>query len=434
VRTYGIAFVTSSADKTVQMAFADSTSTYSWTCPDCARRVPKAILICRCGHLAVASTPDEVAAVAPLALFDPEAPVEPAKMAVPGGSVTITHDDLAAVVLEHGLNPSDADRIWNALCERGAGRPRFDVVHVLYYFGALIVISAMGFFMTLAWSAVGGVGLFLFAAAYGLAFGFAGESLWKRGMSTPGGLLFTMAVCMTPLAVYGLQDATGMWPQGDPGEYRDYYTHVRGSWIVIEIATIVITTIAIVARPFPFLTAPIAFALWFMSMDLAPLVFGKDELTMGDREWVSVWFGLAMLLVAYWVDLKNKLRQDFAFWGYLFGVIAFWGGLSLMDSGSELSKFLYCLINLALMALSVLLRQRSFIVFGSLGVLGYLGHLSYRVFEDSLLFPVALTMLGISIIYLGVLYQRNAARIGAQLQANLPEEIRALVPPRARSF
>ena len=112
--------------------------------------------------------------------------------------------------------------------------------------------------------------------------------------------------------------------------------------------------------------------------------------------------------------------------------MAFWGGLSMMDGDSELSKFVYCVINLALISLSVLLRQRSFIVFGALGVLGYLGYLSYRVFENSLLFPVALTFLGILIIYLGVLYQRNAAAIAVGMQADLPEEIRALVPPRAR--
>jgi len=357
-----------------------------------------------------------------------------APTAVPGGAVTINREDLQAVVLEHGLNPSDADLLWNALCARGAGRQRFDGAHVAYYVGALIVISAMGFFMTLAWSAVGGLGLTAFAAAYGVAFWCGGETLWKRGMSTPGGLLFTMAVCMTPLAVYGLQDATGMWPQGHPGEYRDYYTRVRGSWIVIEMATIAIASTAILARPFPFLTAPIAFALWFMSMDLTALVFGKHEFTMTDREWVSLWFGLAMMLAAYVADLKNRLRQDFAFWGYLFGVVAFWGGLSLIDSDTELSKFVYCAINLLLIAASVFLRQRSFIVFGSLGVLGYLGHLSYRVFEDSLLFPVALTFLGIAIIYVGVLYQRNAVAIGSRLHASLPEEILALVPPRARAF
>lgn len=407
---------------------------YTWTCPNCGRQVPKSVQACRCGQLAdttalpgVALHPDD-----DIGTFPAEDVAPPRTARLARGTVTIDHDDLASVAAQHGLNADDVDRLWNALHARGAGRQRFDGAHVAYYFGALIVISAMGFFMTLAWSAVGGIGLTAFAAAYAVAFWLAGESLWKRGLVTPGGLLFTMAVSMTPLAVYGIQDATGLWPQGDPGAYRDYYTRVRGSWIIIELVTIGIGTAAIVARPFPFLTAPIAFALWFMSMDLTPLVFGASDYDWESRKWVSMWFGLAMLLAAYAVDLRNRLRQDFAFWGYLFGVMAFWGGLSMMDGDSELSKFVYCVINLGLIGLSVLLRQRSFVVFGALGVLGYLGYLSYRVFEDSLMFPVALTLLGISIIYVGVVYQRNAAAVAVALQANLPEEIRALVPPRAR--
>jgi hypothetical protein len=392
--------------------------------------------MCRCGYLLVTSG-EELD-------FPSEADSMPVPSAaeigrtgrttVPGGTITITHDDLSAAATGAGLSPDAVDRLWNGLCARGAGRQRFDGVHVAYYFGALIVIAAMGFFMTLAWDAVGGFGLAGFAIAYGVAFWMAGETLWKHGMSTPGGLLFTTAVCMTPLAVYGIQDALGLWAQGDPGAYRDYYTRVKGSWITIELVTIGIGTVALLSRAFPFLMMPITFALWFMSMDLTPLLFGRSEFTWEEREWVSVWFGLAMLLASYWIDLTNRLRQDFAFWGYLFGLLAFWGGLSLMDSGSELSKFLYCLINLALIVLSVLLRQRSFVVFGSLGVFGYLGHLSYRVFEDSLLFPVALTLLGIAIICAAVVYQRNAAAYTTLLQSRLPNGIRALVPPRARSF
>ena len=421
------------------MPSAGSGTSYTWTCPDCGRRVPNSVQACRCGRLFCSGIdethfPSEAATAATAATVATVATTSNAHVtAVPGGVVTISREDLCLVATEHGLSTKDADRLWNALCARGAGRPRFDGAHVAYYFGALVVISAMGFFMTLAWSAVGGVGLTAFAAGYAVAFWMAGETLWKRGLSTPGGLLFTMAVCMTPLAVYGVQDAMSLWAQGDPGAYREYYTHVRGSWITLELATIAVGTAAILHRPFPFLTAPIAVALWFMSMDLTPLLFGKTEYSWEERKWVSLWFGLAMLLVSYWVDLKNHLRQDFAFWGYLFGVLAFWGGLSLMDSDSELAKFVYCLINLALIVVSVLLRQRSFIVFGSLGVLGYLSYLSYRVFEDSLLFPVALTFLGVFIIYVGVIYQRNAATIAARLQTTLPDEIRALVPPRARA-
>jgi hypothetical protein len=75
-----------------------------------------------------------------------------------------------------------------------------------------------------------------------------------------------------------------------------------------------------------------------MSMDLTPIIFGKDEYSWDERKWVSMIFGLVILLVAYLADLRNRVRQDFAFWGHLFGVVAFWGGLSLMDGGSEAAK------------------------------------------------------------------------------------------------
>ena len=418
------------------MSSAGSGTSFAPTCPVCGRRVTDLLSACRCGYLpgAIESAldfPSELESVSPPS---PAERGHAARTTVPGGLVRISHQDLTAVASSMGMTPDAVDRLWNGLCARGAGRQRFDGVHVAYYAGALIVIAAMGFFMTLAWDAVGGFGLAAFAIVYGVAFWFAGDTLWTRGMPTPGGLLLTMAVCMTPLAVYGLQDALGLWTQGDPGAYREYYTRVRGSWITLELVTIAVGVAALLYRTFPFLAMPVTVALWFMSMDLTPLLFGRTEFSWEEREWVSVGFGLAMLLVAYSIDLRNRLRQDFAFWGYVFGLLAFWGGLSIMDSGSELSRFLYCLINLALIVISVLLRQRSFVIFGTLGVFGYLGHLSYRVFEDSLLFPIALTFLGISIIYAAVMYQRNATALTALIQRSVPHEIRSLIPPRARSF
>lgn len=202
----------------------------------------------------------------------------------------------------------------------------------------------------------------------------------------------------------------------------------------MEMGTITTGVIALRARRFPFLTAPIAFSLWFMSMDVAPLLYGNTTVTGNEREWVSVGFGLVILLVAYFVDLRVRAGEDFSFWGYVFGLMAFWGGLSVMDSGSELSRFIYCLINIGLISLSVVLRQRVFIVFGSAGVFGYLSHLSYTVFKDSLLFPVALSMIGICVIWLGVLYQRNGYKLEKAIQDHLPASLRDLVPERARRW
>ena len=79
-------------------------------------------------------------------------------------------------------------------------------MNVAYYFGALIVIGAMGFFMNLGWERFGGGGIFVIAAAYAGVFVVAGRWLLRRPETrVPGGLLVTMAVCMTPLAMYGLE-------------------------------------------------------------------------------------------------------------------------------------------------------------------------------------------------------------------------------------
>lgn len=325
------------------------------------------------------------------------------------------------------ITHEQAQTLWEAFEQRSSGRPSFAFSHIAYYTGALVVIGAMGWFMTLGWERFGGGGLFVIACLYAYAFAFAGWRLWdQRVFKIPGGLLVTMAVCMTPLAVYGLERFLGIWPQHDPGAYRGYHIWVKGGWLGIEIATIVAALIALRFVRFPFLTAPIAFTLWYMSMDLTPLLFGQLEFSWSQRLWVSVWSGLAILSVAYLIDRRTE--DDYAYWLYLFGLLAFWGGLSVMDSNSEWNKLLYCLINLALMACSLFLARPVFIVFGGIGVFGYLGHLAHQVFRDSLLFPFALTGLGLGIMYLGLFYQRHRETIEHTMLRQLPGWLHQLRP------
>ncbi len=346
--------------------------------------------------------------------------------------MNISKQDLARAASIGVITPDQVEPLWRALEGHHPTRARFDLPHVAYYVGALIVISAMGWFMTRAWEIFGGGGLFLIAAAYTCLFVLAGRTLWTRdGFLIPGGLLFTTAVCMTPLAVYALERYFDLWPQGDPGNYQGYHIWVKGSWFLMEVGTILAGLLALRFIKFPFLTAPIAFTLWYMSMDLTPLLFGKTDWAWAERLWVSFWFGLAMLIASYIVDRRTK--KDYAFWGYLFGLFAFWGGLSFMESNDELGKLFYAMINVGLMLLSVLLDRRAFIVFGSLGVFGYAGHLAHEVFTDSLLFPFALALLGIAVIYLGVQYQRHQASIEAAILACIPKNLLRQLPRARRS-
>ena len=344
----------------------------------------------------------------------------------------ISRDDLRWAAEQGLLTPGQDEKLWGALEQRRADKPRFDAANVAYYAGALIVIGAMGWYMTKAWEGLGGWGIATVAACYAACFVLAGRALWDRlGLRVPGGLLFTVAVGMTPLFTYGVLRALELWPQGDPGAYQGFHYWIKGSWFTLEIATVLAGLVALRFRRFPFLTAPIAVALWYLSMDLFPLLMGVGDYDWEVRKWISLFFGLAMLVGAYAVDLRGR-DDDFSFWIYCFGLLAFWGGLSLMESGSELGKFLYGLINVVLIGLSLLLRRLMFVICGALGVTGYIGHLAYRVFEDSILFPFALTFIGLAIIALGVIYQRNRRQFEGLVAQRLPARWLALVPPRAR--
>jgi len=346
--------------------------------------------------------------------------------------------DLRAAVAAGALDANSLSRLLDFLATRrssvpsiaAAPAPHLDLPHLLWYAGALIVMSAMGLFSTLAFSAMGGFALTATALVYAVLFTIAGHHLWYgRNLRIPGGLLIAIAVSMAPLAVYGIQDAYDAWGQfGRPGTVHDFYVWIKGSWVFMEAAAIVAGVIALRFYPFPFIVMIIAFALWFMSMDLTPWVFGQSSFTWEQRREVSMWFGLGVLVVAWLVD-RYRRGGDFAFWLHLFGMMTFWGGLSLSSSDSQLAKALYCLLNVGLILLSVVLRRRVYAVFGTFGVAGYLGYLSHDVFKDSLLFPFALSGIGVGVIAVGLFYHKHQDAIAAWLERYLPEVVTFLRPP-----
>lgn len=317
------------------------------------------------------------------------------------------------------ISAEQADGLWRALEERDEGRARFDLPHVAYYFGALVVILAMTYFVTVGWESFGGGGLMAIAFVYAVGFAGVGGWMWRRrDLRVPGGLLVAATVCMTPLAVYGFQEMAGLWLGRDPGDYRDFYQWVSGGWFFMEVATVFVGLVALYFVRFPFITAPVAFTLWFMSMDATPLVLGGDYYEQSGYQWVSIVFGLAMLVGAFVVDRRTE--EDYAFWGYLFGMFAFWGGLTLFEGGSEVEWAVYGAINVGLILLSVLLNRRVFIVFGAVGIFGYTGHLAWEIFADSILFPFALSVVGLAVIALGIVYAKNKERIEGAVMKVVP--------------
>jgi len=351
--------------------------------------------------------------------------------------MTYSETDLRAASAAGVLDAVQLARLLDFLQQRAptgaAPAPRFDVAHLLWYAGALIVMTAMGLFSTLAFSQMGGEALTVTALIYAAAFTTAGHYLWHtKGLRVPGGLLIAIAVSMAPLAVYGIQDALGLWGQfGKPGTVQGFYIWIKGSWIFMECAAILASAIALRFYPFPFIAVIIGIALWFMSMDLAPWIAGQEYADWETRRMVSLRFGLATILLAWAVDCLKR-GGDFAFWLHLFGVITFWGAVSFTSGGTAFDKALYCAMNVGFLFLSVFLGRKVYAVFGVIGIALYLGDLADKVFKDSLLFPFALSLIGVAVIAAGLLYYRHQERVTAWLEARMPDVVKSLRPLHMR--
>ncbi|WP_236238103.1 DUF2157 domain-containing protein [Pseudomonas faucium] len=334
--------------------------------------------------------------------------------------------DLARAVQAGILQPGQDLALLDFLRTQPAARGNFQLAHVAFYFGALLIMGAMGWLLTEAWMRIGDAALLAIATLYIALITLFALALQKRQQPIAAGVLAAVAVSIVPLAVFAVERLAGWWPLDDAQtDYHQYYTYVQGGWLVMEAATVLAGLLMLRLIPYSFIVMPIAVALWFMSMDLSEWVYGSP-FSWEQRRTVSLWFGLGLLLVFVLVD--GRTHEDYAHWGYLAGLAAFWGGLTMMESGSELGKALYCLVNLGLMAIAVLLRRPVFMVFGALGVAAYLGYLSYEVFAESLLFPVVLTLIGLGVIGLGLGYQKRRERLSQAVRAWLPQWLLAALP------
>ncbi|PLX94934.1 MAG: DUF2157 domain-containing protein [Desulfuromonas sp.] len=339
----------------------------------------------------------------------------------------VTKKKLDLAVAEEIISQEQSDNLFDFLKTLPSTGPSFDFTHVLYYMGGLIAIGAMTLFMNLGWESFGGWGIFFISLAYAAVGLKLANNFQKNGHAIPAGICAAFAVALTPLAIYGLQQGMGWWPEGST--YREYHRYIKWHWIYLELGTLAVGSIIAYIFRYPFLQMPIAVTLWYMSMDIAAmLVGGRPHFEL--RALVSMCFGLAMTLFAFWVDIRSSKSGDYAFWLYLFGVMAFWGGMTSQHSDSELSKFIYCCVNLLLVGVGVVIVRRVFVIFGAIGCSIYLGHLADKVFKDSWLFPIVLTAIGLGIIYLGVIWQKNEKTITQKVRNYLPLPLRELLAER----
>jgi hypothetical protein len=298
---------------------------------------------------------------------------------------------------------------------------------VLYYGGALLIISAMTWLMKSSWDSFGKEGMAAVSALYFVIFLLAGYfTFFKKKLEDAGGLLFSVAVSITPLLVFSILRVFNFWDTD--WSYDDYHIWIKGKWIVLEITTIVVALPILLKTKFPFIVFLIAGALWFFSMDIMQIIEEKRDLTWIERANITNTFGLFMIAIGYYADIKFK--KDYSFWLYLFGLIILSIGLSIFYNIDLYNLIKLGVVNILLILFSLFVNRNVFIVFGTIGLIEFLSRLSWEFFKDSSFLPFALTILGVLLIVAGVFFQKNRKNIEEKIISKLPAFILNLRPKR----
>lgn len=350
--------------------------------------------------------------------------------------ISISKDDLQDAAKNGSMSPLDVEPLWQALTKsQTSNQPtasteasRFDIAQLFWYAGGVLVMIAMTWFMSRAADSFGMGGVLSLSLLYTAGFAGLGYKLLKDGVRTPAGVLHTLAVLMTPVTLTALMTVI----------HQEQFLASNGGVLTIEAATAAIGLFALTRVKTSLLSAPVYGSFWLISMTAAWMLTGNGSNFSGILEHldqyklVSMVIGLVILVSAVRVDSRfgRTPGADYSWWGYLFGVAAFWIPLSLLDSGGELGKLIYFAVNLLLMVASVVLARRVLLLAGAVGSIYYVGHLLWTFFSGSLAFPFMLIVVGLGVIYLGIQYRRHQAAIESYVLSLVPASWQRALPKR----
>lgn len=356
--------------------------------------------------------------------------------------MSVQRKDLEAAAQNGLLGNDQIEPLFQFLVQldNSSGKSKFSGIHILYYLGGLLAIGAASLFATLAVESLG------MGALFGLSVLYAGACIavasWfeKKHFGVPAAIFATLAIALTPLAVFALQHVLGFWGDDYGAEhYRDYHAYINWRWLLMELSTLATGALMLYRFRYTFLVMPIAITLWYMGMDIIPALIlntGVDDSGyFYGNSWelrvrITLAYGLIMILMALIVDLRSRHSKDYAFWLYVFGIMTFWGALSSMGSGQLSGKLIYLAINIVMIFVGGALSRRVFAVFGGLGTAMVLGNLSWGIFKDSFAFVVVLTLGGFALIAAGIWWSKHEASITQRLRSWLPNDLRELLEAR----
>ncbi len=285
---------------------------------------------------------------------------------------------------------------------------------VTSYFGATLILLAMGSLFALVSSTSGAIGSMLLSIIYFSVFFFGAERFGKSpNLRVPSGLLYVLATSMTPFLISSLQLL--FW------KGADNYLSVG---LASALATLVVGNVLTARARISFVCLPALLAGGSATYFAMALLSEHNTWSSTYESWGMVGNGLFAILMSLIIDRRSN--EDYSFWGYGVGAISFWVGLTMVVGGDGWG--LYALVGLVSMFVSLLLSRNVFAFTGGFAVLAYLTHISYTYFSNSIGFFFSMGVVGLLTMLLGVWYVRNAEQVQKVALKLVPKGMRKGLP------
>lgn len=309
---------------------------------------------------------------------------------------------------------------------------KFTLTNFLYYFGAIMIILPLFGYFGIIWD--NSAALLLFSIICSFIFVLGANHLWAKNNKVPGGLLYVCFVSSIPLIVYAFERMIGILPDTtNYGSHHSIHIITRCGWIAIELTTIFTGIYVLNKRKFPHIAIPIAWSLWYLFMDIVPILAGNfKEPTWGQRNFASLAVSATMLIYAYKCDKNPDKKDTYSKWFYRFGATILYFAIisciiewiihickiqSFQEFPFGVLWYIIAVLSLIYMFIAIMLQRQVFMLWGALGFLLFLQHLAYVIFKDTpVLFHIIMILSGLAIIYFGVWYSKNHKEVIANLR------------------
>jgi hypothetical protein len=227
----------------------------------------------------------------------------------------------------------------------------------LVYLGGLTILFATATLLNFEAESHGSAGLVLWAFLILAAVSFAALASRERGHFVTAGLLAASSVVAFIVFLGSVLDWFGWLPDTESGGVFEGF---RFWLLVLELATVVASAVALQIFRFPLLVLLLAGSIWFFVTDLVS----------GGGDWtaiVTIAVGLAFQLAGIAVD--DGPSRPYGFWLHVAAGLTIGGGLVWFFHDSTFDWIVIAVVALAYIALGTRLARSSWVVLGAWGIL-----------------------------------------------------------------